>query len=529
MGKLVGAIGYGQADKRGEKLLEFLNYFNLVVLNLLSLTSGPLYTSMSENEKLKSVIDFIIVLSTFLPSIHSCTVSEWSPDLLSDHVSISARIGNYCLKGNSWPSTNKFGFEKKSIKWDRFNKDTISSLYERPLAEELSAIDFEVPVDQLHTEIVSSIWSVSEANLDLKRLNKVKRKSTSKPKSKKMLSNAVSKVRKELNALSVAQKENDSEEIKLQYVRKRTEYRTTVMDELKLERQTRISELCNASEVDEKLFWKLVKGNLPCSQFGSFLIDGKFSSCPDEILSMWFNHFKSLGMTDYNLNYDDAFQEYIEKQVFYKLLSNFSDPETTADINKPTEYEEVTSICQTLTTGTSGGLCQTTYEHIKFGRPYLWYKLYHSMFETGNRPSKFPLFKGKGLKASEKDNYRGITLFPVILEVFEMIIPNRLEKFAKDKGYFSHLQFGFKAGTGCMEASFLTNEAINHFFERGGKVFACFLDVRKAFDTVWIYGLMHKLLPELGVQGKMFSAIRSLYSDIQCYVYFNGTTTDLFL
>ena len=38
----------------------------------------------------------------------------------------------------------------------------------------------------------------------------------------------------------------------------------------------------------------------------------------------------------------------------------------------------------------------------------------------------------------------------------------------------------------------------------------------------------NKLLSELGVQGKMFSAIRSLYSDIQCYVYFNGTTTDLF-
>ena len=132
-------------------------------------------------------------------------------------------------------------------------------------------------------------------------------------------------------------------------------------------------------------------------------------------------------MTDYNLNYDDAFKEHIVKQVFDKLLSNFSDPETTADINKPIEYEEVTSICQTLTTGTSGGLCQTTYEHIKFGGPYLWYalyKLYHIMFETGNMPSNsligmvLPLFKGKCLKASEKDNYRGITLFPVILKVF---------------------------------------------------------------------------------------------------------------
>ena len=33
---------------------------------------------------------------------------------------------------------------------------------------ELSVIDFEVSVDQLYTEIVSSMWSVSEANLDVK-------------------------------------------------------------------------------------------------------------------------------------------------------------------------------------------------------------------------------------------------------------------------------------------------------------------------------------------------------------------------
>ena len=65
LGKLVGARGYGRADKRGEKLLEFLHYFNLVVLNLLSLTSGPLYTFISENDKLKSPIDFIIVPLAF--------------------------------------------------------------------------------------------------------------------------------------------------------------------------------------------------------------------------------------------------------------------------------------------------------------------------------------------------------------------------------------------------------------------------------------------------------------------------------
>ena len=70
-----------------------------------------------------------------------------------------------------------------------------------------------------------------------------------------------------------------------------------------------------------------------------------------------------------------------------------------------------------------------------------------------------------------------------------MVLLNRLEKFAADRGYFSELQFGFHEGVGCIEASFTILETINHMLERGSKVFSCFLDVRKAFNTVWIDGL----------------------------------------
>ena len=65
-----------------------------------------------------------------------------------------------------------------------------------------------------------------------------------------------------------------------------------------------------------------------------------------------------------------------------------------------------------------------------------------------------PLFKGKGAKANNKDNYTGITLFPTLLKIYEIILPNRLEKFVIDWEYFSELQFGFREGVGCTEASF---------------------------------------------------------------------------
>ena len=48
-----------------------------------------------------------------------------------------------------------------------------------------------------------------------------------------------------------------------------------------------------------------------------------------------------------------------------------------------------------------------------------------------------PLFKGKGVKANNKDSYRGITLFPTLCEIYEMVLLNRLEKLAADRSYFS--------------------------------------------------------------------------------------------
>ena len=50
---------------------------------------------------------------------------------------------------------------------------------------------------------------------------------------------------------------------------------------------------------------------------------------------------------------------------------------------------------------------------------------------------------------------------------------NRLEDYAEQNGIFSSMQFGFKEGVGCTEASIIILETINHMLERGSKVFGC--------------------------------------------------------
>ena len=59
--------------------------------------------------------------------------------------------------------------------------------------------------------------------------------------------------------------------------------------------------------------------------------------------------------------------------------------------------------------------------------------------------------------------------------------------------------------------------------ERGGKVFSCFLDVRKAFDTVWIDGILYKLFSELGIGGRMWKVIKDLYSNVKAQVLYAGS------
>ena len=65
-------------------------------------------------------------------------------------------------------------------------------------------------------------------------------------------------------------------------------------------------------------------------------------------------------------------------------------------------------------------------------------------------------------------------------------------------------------------------------FEQGCKIFNCFLDVRKAFDIVWIDGLLYKLFIEPGVGGRLWLTIKDLYTDVKAQVLYSGSLSRQF-
>ena len=46
-------------------------------MNLFELTKGPLHSYMSDDERHKSMIDYIVLLATFIEKVNSCVVGEW--------------------------------------------------------------------------------------------------------------------------------------------------------------------------------------------------------------------------------------------------------------------------------------------------------------------------------------------------------------------------------------------------------------------------------------------------------------------
>ena len=126
-----------------------------------------------------------------------------------------------------------------------------------------------------------------------------------------------------------------------------------------------------------------------------------------------------------------------------RFFSFLTDP--SGVLSEPLQYKEIAHVCSTLKLGVSG--VEIEYEHIRFAGPPFWkllFQLYQTFFNNFSVCDSLltgvilPLFKGKGAKANNKDNYRGITLFPTLCKIYEMVLLNRLEKFAEQQGLFKY-------------------------------------------------------------------------------------------
>jgi hypothetical protein len=139
-----------------------------------------------------------------------------------------------------------------------------------------------------------------------------------------------------------------------------------------------------------------------------------------------------------------------------------------------------------------------------------------------------PIFKRKGSRA-ESDNYRGITLLICIGKLFTLLINKRLTEFVDSHDIIGLEQAGFRHGFSTMDHVFTLHCIIAYYYLHHRKrLFAAFLDYKKAFDLVDRNFLWLKLLNQ-GINGKVLGVVRGIYSRAKSCVRAGGCTSDYFV
>jgi hypothetical protein len=100
------------------------------------------------------------------------------------------------------------------------------------------------------------------------------------------------------------------------------------------------------------------------------------------------------------------------------------------------------------------------------------------------------LYKHTGDK-HDVSNYRPINVTSVVMRLFDRLMLPTLIQYMSAHSIPSYFQFGFTKGRSTYDAIFRLLTFIGRYFTN--PIPAIFIDISKAYDRVWIHGLIHKL------------------------------------
>ena len=172
-------------------------------------------------------------------------------------------------------------------------------------------------------------------------------------------------------------------------------------------------------------------------------------------------------------------------------------------------------------------------EAIKFfNAKCLLHKFYNLCFKSGLSPVEWdfsdiiPIPK-KDKDARDPHQNRCITIMCCVAKVYSKILNNRIQKYLETNKILVEEQNGFRACRSCIDHLFVLCTVLRNRKLSGHETFLCFIDYKKAFDSVERHLLLFKL-SQVGINGNMYRAISSLYSNPRSRVILNDNETEYF-
>lgn len=318
-------------------------------------------------------------------------------------------------------------------------------------------------------------------------------------------SDGARQMKETLNFMYDAFKTTDDEE----YYRIYSNYKKTYLKFMEEERRAALIKHIDSNDNKNKALWKIIN-----EETGRVKKKQVSENCP----------------------YADDFNNFFT-QIADDLLKNMR-----PNVNKiqiptngssmffaPTTTEEVCDTIRSLKSGKSEDVYGLTTSIIKNNAPYLSQPLaeiFNECFEQGLFPQKLktakviPVHK-RGSKI-DPNNYRPISILPVISKVFERIIFSRIYKFFNKHNYIRVEQFGFRPKLSTTHALKEVMSFVTSSLENKEICQLLLYDLTKAFDCMNHQLLLLKL-EHYGMRNNTLKLIKSYLSDRYQIVAYNDT------
>ena len=270
----------------------------------------------------------------------------------------------------------------------------------------------------------------------------------------------------------------------------------------------------NSQNIDSKFFWYLVNKHRK-SVIGTSPVkndDGEIVVDENEIRNEWTSYHRGWYRWEKeprSMN-DNAVEIEIELEDLDQNVSDRSELE-----DGPIVVLETQEMVDKMKTNKAPGWGKVTNDNLKHSgcvtiSALTW--LMNVMVKRETLPQHYKRGLIVPIPKPNKDrcvkyNNRGITLLTTFYKLFENILLKREKNWLSDSRITNELQGGGKQHCSCLRTSMMLQEVISYNNIKRESVYVAYLDIRKAFDTVYIPGLMVKL-SWLGLGRKPWSLIR---------------------
>ena len=160
--------------------------------------------------------------------------------------------------------------------------------------------------------------------------------------------------------------------------------------------------------------------------------------------------------------------------------------------------------------------------------------LFNSILTNNIYPSNWKLdILGPLHKSGPKDdcnNFRGICVSSCVAKLFNTLLRNRLENKCNNERLISKFQISGKKGARTSDHLLVLKHIIDKYVKLGKtKLYVCYFDLRKAFDTVDRTRLFFDLLTQYKVGGKFLHILQNIYTDNQIFIKLEKGLTQPFI